>query len=120
MLNFIRKWFSARDEDDAPPPAARRAAARAPRAAHPTAPDVGRNAPESDELFPDETDDLGPGKNVLSHRPIYQLETGSYETLKIVDGPTVDNDDDAEVDPYNPYNTGGFDRSRNWDKQFRK
>jgi len=83
-------------------------------------PGAGRKSPGTEQSFPDETADLGPGKNVLSHRPIYQLETGSYETLKIVDGPTVEDDDDAEIDPYNPYNTGSFDRSRNWDKQFRK
>ena len=42
--------------------------------------------------------------------------TGTHETLKILDDSLVDDDEEAGIDPYN---TGEFDRSRNWDKRFR-
>ena len=36
--------------------------------------------------------------------------------LKILDESLVGSTDD---DGFDPYNTGGFDRSRNWDRRFR-
>ena len=44
-------------------------------------------------------------------------ETGTHETLKIIDDSIVDSGEETGIDPYN---TGNFDRSRNWDKRFRK
>ncbi len=44
-------------------------------------------------------------------------ETGTHETLKIFDDSIVDSGEETGIDPYNP---GNFDRSRNWDKRFRK
>jgi hypothetical protein len=44
-------------------------------------------------------------------------ETGTHETLKILDDSLVDPDEETGIDPYN---TGGFDRSKNWNNSFRK
>jgi hypothetical protein len=48
----------------------------------------------------------------------YQREdTGTHETLTIIDDSIVDSGEETGIDPYN---TGNFDRSRNWDKRFQK
>ena len=57
-------------------------------------------------------DDGGPGKNVLIRNKYVREDTGTHETLKIVDDSILESDDEAGIDPYN---TGRFDRSKNWD-----
>lgn len=44
-------------------------------------------------------------------------ETATHETLKILDDSLIDTGEETGIDPYN---TGGFDRSKNWAKRFRK
>ena len=61
-------------------------------------------------------EDSGPGKNVLIRNRFVREDTGTRETLKILDDSLVDNGEETGIDPYN---TGEFDRSRNWDKRFR-
>ena len=61
-------------------------------------------------------EDSGPGKNVLIRNRFVREDTGTHETLKILDDSLVDSGEEAGIDPYN---TGEFDRSRNWDKRFR-
>lgn len=61
--------------------------------------------------------DGGPGKNILVRNQYIREETGTYETLKIVNDSLNDEDDGFSDDPYN---TGGFDRSKNWGNRFRK
>ena len=57
--------------------------------------------------------DGGPGKNVFVRE-----ETGTHETLKIMDENLLDQ---IEEDGIDPYNTGRFDRSKSWDSsRFRK
>ncbi len=63
-----------------------------------------------------------PGKalqpnDVIRRRKIVREDTGTHETLKIVDDELQIADDKDGIDPYN---TGGFDRSKNWDSRFRK
>jgi len=60
---------------------------------------------------------LGPGKNVLIRNRLVREETGTNETLKILDDSMVDSGEEPGLDPYN---TGGFDRSKKWDQRFRK
>jgi len=58
-------------------------------------------------------EDGGPGKNVLVRNKYVREDTGTHETLKIVDDslmPEVTEESGAD-----PYNTGRFDRSRSWD-----
>lgn len=59
----------------------------------------------------------GPGKNVLIRNKYVREDTGTHETLKILDDSLVDSGEETGIDPYN---TGGFDRSKNWDKRFGK
>jgi len=56
--------------------------------------------------------DGGPGKNVLIRNKYVREDSGTHETLKIVDDSILDSDDEFGIDPYN---TGRFDRSRSWD-----
>lgn len=62
-------------------------------------------------------DGNGPGKNVLIRNKFVREETATHETLKILDDSLVDSVEEAGLDPYN---TGGFDRSKNWDRRFGK
>lgn len=59
-------------------------------------------------------EDLGPGKNVLIRNRFLREDTGTHETLKILDDAIIDTE---EAPGFDPYNTGEFDRARNWDKR---
>ena len=79
-----------------------------------------RKQPEIVELDPTVAGkivDNGPGKNVLVRNKYQREDTGTHETLRIVDDSLVDSGEETGIDPYN---TGNFDRSKNWDKRFRK
>jgi hypothetical protein len=79
-----------------------------------------RTQPEFVELDPTVAGKIvsnGPGKNVLVRNRYQREDTGTHETLKIVDDSLVDSGEETGIDPYN---TGNFDRSKNWDKRFRK
>lgn len=43
-------------------------------------------------------------------------DTGTHETLTILDDSMIDS---GEEPGFDPYNTGDFDRSRNWERRFR-
>lgn len=60
--------------------------------------------------------DGGPGKNVLI-RKFVREETGTHETLKILDQSVLESDEGPGIDPYN---TGRFDRAKSWETRFRK
>lgn len=55
--------------------------------------------------------DGGPGKNVLARNKFLREDTGTHETLKIIDDSILDDDEETGFDPYN---TGSFDRSKSW------
>lgn len=54
--------------------------------------------------------------NVLV-RNKYQQDDEATNTLRILDDSMLDSNDEAGNDPYN---SGSFDRSRNWEKRYRK
>jgi hypothetical protein len=62
-------------------------------------------------------EDAGPGKNVLIRNKYVREDTGTHETLTILNDSLVDSGEETGIDPYN---TGGFDRSKNWNNRFRK
>jgi len=62
-------------------------------------------------------EDCGPGKNVLIRNMYVREDAGTHEKLKLVDDSLLETDEETGIDPYN---TGQFDRSKNWDKRFRK
>ncbi|MFT5500699.1 MAG: hypothetical protein ACI88G_000832 [Woeseiaceae bacterium] len=57
-------------------------------------------------------EDGGPGKNVLVRNKYLREDTGTHESLKIVDDSIIESGDEDGLDPYN---TGRFDRSKSWD-----
>lgn len=57
-------------------------------------------------------EEAGPGKNVLVRNKYVREDTGTHETLKIIDDTLVKEEDEGGIDPYN---TGRFDRSKSWD-----
>ena len=80
-----------------------------------------RSAPKSQPEYVDldphidgRIDSSGPGKNVLMRNKYVREDTGTHETLKILDDSMIDTNEEEGIDPYN---TGQFDRSRNWDKR---
>ena len=56
-------------------------------------------------------DDGGPGKNVLIRNKYVREDTGTHETLKILDDSLFDSEEETGADPYN---TGRFDRAKSW------
>lgn len=84
-----------------------------------TAP-VQKPRPDLVEVDPDvhgSIESVGPGKNVLIRNRFVREETGTHETLKILDDSMIETGEETGIDPYN---TGGFDRSKKWDQRFRK
>lgn len=67
--------------------------------------------------FSGRIEDGGPGKNILIRNKYVREDTGTHETLTILDDSLVDSGEETGIDPYN---TGGFDRSKNWNNRFRK
>jgi hypothetical protein len=57
------------------------------------------------------------GKNVPIRNKYVREDTGTHDTLKIFDDSLIEPDEETGIDPYN---TGQFDRSKNWDSSFRK
>mgnify|MGYP001813448772 CR=1 FL=1 len=56
-------------------------------------------------------ENIGPGKNVFVGSQMIREDSGTHETLKIVDDSLLESDND---DAFDPYNTGRFDRSKQW------
>jgi hypothetical protein len=71
---------------------------------------------ESGQSISGHVESTGPGKNVLIRNKYNRDDTGTHETLMILDDSFVD---DSEEDGIDPYNSGEFDRSKHWDKRFR-
>lgn len=55
------------------------------------------------------------GRKIARNKFIRE-DTGTHETLTIIDDSLPEPDEDAGIDPYN---TGAFDRSKNWNNRFR-
>lgn len=56
--------------------------------------------------------DGGPGKNVLVRNKYVREDTGTHETLTIIDDSIAGPEDEDGMDPYN---SGRFDRAKSWD-----
>lgn len=117
MFGFLKRLFTRERDDDFAParpaaPPKRQPARAVPPPRNPGKADVSAAESATD----DHIEEAGPGKNVLIRNKYVREETGTYETLKIVDDSLVDSGEETGIDPYN---TGDFDRSKNWDKRFR-
>ena len=119
MLERLKNWFIDRFSDGGPGAVAGQRSPRTP--AQPTAAQkVPRRTPEyvdADDDLSGEIESQGPGKNVLIRNKFIREDTGTHETLKILDDSLVDSGEEPGIDPYN---TGEFDRSKNWDRRFGK
>lgn len=82
-----------------------------------TKPPAARVTPEVEPALDGRIESQGPGKNVLIRNPYVREDTGTHETLKILDDSMIDSGEETGIDPYN---TGKFDRSKKWDQRFRK
>lgn len=69
------------------------------------------NTVDFDAELQGRVEDGGPGKNILIRNKYVREDTGTHETLKIIDDSLIDTGEEAGFDPYN---TGRFDRARNW------
>ena len=67
--------------------------------------------------LPGEIVDGGPGKNVLIRNRYVREDSGTHDTLKILDDSILETD---ETQGFDPYNTGRFDRAKSWSTRSRK
>jgi hypothetical protein len=119
MLNRLINWFRGETEPEAPPVTQIRRRTSALAAVHfeKRQPRVaGANTPDREPPLDGQIEDLGPGKNVLARKKSVRGNTGTYETLNLVDDTLDEAPDTGGIDPYN---SGQFDRSRHWDRRFR-
>lgn len=125
FLNWLKSTFSARQE---PAPKDLRQTGshlrqtgkqRFPIVSKPSKP-IGRAQPgtvDSASLTKAKNDANSPGQKSLFRNKYHREDTGTHETLKILDDSLIETDEETGIDPYN---TGRFDRSKNWDSRFRK
>jgi hypothetical protein len=73
--------------------------------------------PEFDATVAGSIQDGGPGKNILIRNRFVREDSGTHDTLKILDDSLLESDDENGIDPYN---TGRFDRSKSWNTRNRK
>jgi hypothetical protein len=120
MLKKFRDWLSERfsDTEDTLPQPLERTGSYAPQKPKrlPSQKSVETLA-SKDRNLKSRVENAGPGKTVLIRNKYVREETGTHETLKILDDSLVDSGEETGIDPYN---TGGFDRSKNWSNRFRK
>lgn len=121
MLKHILRWFRGTPEVEERPVVHRRrrtdvhaamTEARTVRTRPVTRPAPARQPSRSGDGF-------GSGRyraNVATRSRFVREDTGTHETLKILDDSVLDA---VEEDGIDPYNSGQFDRARNWDRQFR-
>ena len=122
MLEKLTNWFKARVSADKPTPAlglhkTGSYVAPAPKVKKQQAPRPAAEFVDADPELTSTIESNGPGKNVLIRNKLLREDTGTHETLKILDDSLVDSGEETGLDPYN---TGGFDRSKNWDRRFGK
>jgi hypothetical protein len=122
MIDKLKNWFRERISGDEATPTQnlRGTGAHAVPRPAPRNEKVPRPQPEyvaADEDLSGTIESNGPGKNVLIRNKFVREDTGTHETLKILDDSIVDSGEEQGLDPYN---TGGFDRSKNWERRFSK
>ena len=122
MFTTIKKWLNARFSDEELTPTQDLRMTGAHSAAPPAQPKkkVPRPAPEyvaANKALASEFETDDQGNKVLIRKKFVREDTGTHETLKIIDDSIVDTGEETGIDPYN---TGEFDRSKNWDRRFSK
>jgi hypothetical protein len=116
LINWLKDRFFPDDDDwdDGPVWQDRVYSAPKPRVSKP----VDKDPVDFSSQIGGRVEDGGPGKNVLIRNKYVREDTGTHESLKIVDDTLLESDEEFGADPYN---TGRFDRSKSWDTlRFRK
>ena len=116
MIEFIKRWFQRDDERPAPKAAPVHYRAKVARKTPVASPSNPAPRVQLDSSTGGTIEDGGPGKNVLVRPKYLREDTGTHDTLKIIDEDSLNDGDEDGIDPYN---TGKFDRSKHWDKRFR-
>jgi hypothetical protein len=112
MMRFVEWLRAAFGKAEPEPPVRYRPP---PARVKPPRPTKQKRMPEVVDFIADlggQVEDAGPGKNVLIRNKYVREETGTHETLKIVDDSLAETNDEPGADPYN---TGRLDRSKSWD-----
>ena len=121
MMEAIKNWLKSRFPAREGAKTDLRATNRVPvKHLRPSPKPAMENGPDIVEVDPElhgRIESLGPGKNVLIRNRFVREDSGTHETLKILDDSVLDSGEETGLDPYN---TGRFDRSKNWDQRFRK
>jgi len=119
MMEKLKNWLKTRisPKSEPVPPSFRRTEFFQTRPKSNPMPKPDTADVEFDTNLSGRIEDAGPGKNVLIRNKYVREDTGTHETLKILDDSMVDSGEETGIDPYN---TGGFDRSKNWNNRFRK
>ncbi len=120
MIGKFKNWLTDRFSTGDPAPTAdfrKTGVYVSPRPKKIAEPEPAEELVEVETSMSGKIEDAGPGKNVLIRNKYVREDTGTHETLKILDDSLVDSGEEAGIDPYN---TGGFDRSKNWNNRFRK
>jgi len=115
MTRFIN-WLKSKFREDSEPEASLRHSG-----VHivPTAPKIRKRRSANRASSPGRAHkiaDDGTGTNVLIRNKYVREDTGTHETLKIVDDSLLESEEEFGADPYN---TGRFDRAKTWES-FRK
>lgn len=130
MFTFLKNWFGRSKSEDTAEAMdmfrktgshrALKPTVRPPqtRTAAPTANKPSAEQPAAEEQTGGSSiENNGPGKNVLVRKRYVREDTGTHETLKILDDSVIEAEEESGLDPYN---TGRFDRSKHWDKRYLK
>jgi hypothetical protein len=119
MIERLTNWLKERFGSEEPPPPRnfRRAGTFVTRPRTPSSKQLDAVSVEHETGLSGKIEDAGPGKTVLIRNKYVREDTGTHDTLKILDESLIDSGEDPGIDPYN---TGGFDRSKNWNKRFSK
>lgn len=120
MMDKIIAWLTNRTsaDDQAQPVNMRNTGAHTvSRPKKPVRPSPTANVLKMEATESLQIEDAGPSKNRLIRNKYVREDTGTHETLKILDDSIFDSDEESGIDPYN---TGGFDRSKNWRNRYSK
>jgi hypothetical protein len=119
MIKRLTNWLKKRFGSERPPtpPNFRRAGTFVPRPRTPSPKQSDAVSVEHETVLSGKIEDGGPGENVLIRNKYVREDAGTHETLTILDESMIDSGEEPGIDPYN---TGGFDRSKNWNKRFSK
>lgn len=121
MMQQFLKWLGTRlfPRETAPEPPLRQTGVRVrPQSARPAAPTATRpKTVRFDAGVNGTIADGGPGKNVLMRSRYVREDTGTHDSLKILDASLLEAEEETGIDPYN---TGRFDRAKSWESRSRK